>query len=125
MLKSVRCGLERTCVRNVHWAQALTAATTIVSSAPRSSAFTRAWQFFRFRCHRPLDEFKSDAHFVKQQTEELIHNLNELSRRANEQMDDVHKIVRTARQWTERADRIVEEVEPPVFALARSCYSDE
>jgi uncharacterized protein YoxC len=67
---------------------------------------------------RALNEFKSDAHFVKQQTEELIQNLNELSRRANQQMDDIGHIVRTARQWTDRVDRLVEEVEPPVFALA-------
>src|SRR6266850_7572200 len=42
MLKSVRCGLERTCVRKVHCAQALTAATSIVSSAPRSSSAAKS-----------------------------------------------------------------------------------
>ena len=69
---------------------------------------------------RAVNEFKSDAHYVKQQTEELIHHLNELARRANAQMDDVSQIVRTVRQWTERVDRIVEQVEPPVFAVARN-----
>src|SRR4029434_9537113 len=37
MLNSVRCGVERTCVRNVHCAHVLTAATSIVSFAPSSS----------------------------------------------------------------------------------------
>src|SRR5262245_33926956 len=69
---------------------------------------------------RSLNEFRTDAHYIKQQTEELIRNLNELSRRANQQMDDVTHIVRTTREWTDRADRIVEEVEPSVFALARN-----
>ena len=73
---------------------------------------------------RCVNEFKSDAHYVKQQTEELIRNLNELSRRANEQMDDISQVVRTTRQWTERADRLVNEVgsaiEPPVFSLVRN-----
>src|SRR5437867_2876798 len=38
MLKSVRCGVEPVFVRNVHWLQALAAATSIVSLAPRSSS---------------------------------------------------------------------------------------
>ena len=69
---------------------------------------------------RCLDEFKSDTHHMKQHTEDLIENLNELSRRANHQMDDVGQIVRTTREWFDRADRIVEQVEVPVFTLARN-----
>src|SRR5437899_1008191 len=69
---------------------------------------------------RAVNEFKSDAHYVKQQTEESMHNLNALSRRASQPMGDVGQIVRTARDWTDKIDRIVEEVEPPVFALARN-----
>ena len=38
MLKSVRCAGFRSLMRNVHWLQALTAATIIVSSGPRSSS---------------------------------------------------------------------------------------
>ena len=67
-----------------------------------------------------IKEFKEDVHFIKEQAEVLMQNLDELSRRATCQMDDVTQIIRTARQWTERADRIVEQVEPPVFAMARN-----
>ncbi len=42
MLKSVRYGAERVCVRNVHWLHALTAATIIVWSAPSSSSAAKS-----------------------------------------------------------------------------------
>src|SRR5438046_2789327 len=42
MLKSVRYGAERDCVRNVHWLQALAAATIIVWSAPSSSSAAKS-----------------------------------------------------------------------------------
>ena len=42
MLNSVRYGAERDCVRNVHWLQALAAATSIVSSAPSSSSAAKS-----------------------------------------------------------------------------------
>src|ERR1051326_3295133 len=38
MLKSVRYGADRTCVRNVHWLHALAAPTIIVGFAPSSSS---------------------------------------------------------------------------------------
>src|SRR5712675_935757 len=59
---------------------------------------------------RALNEFKADAHYVKQQTEELIRSLNELTRRANQQMDGVGQVVHTVQEWTKRADRLVDEV---------------
>src|SRR3954466_9975085 len=45
MLKRVRYGAERDCVRNVHWLYALAAATIIVWSAPsrRSDAKSTAY----------------------------------------------------------------------------------
>src|SRR5450759_3228790 len=42
MLKSVRYGADRVCVRNVHWLHALTAATIMVSSAPSSSSAAKS-----------------------------------------------------------------------------------
>src|SRR6476659_375350 len=42
MLNSVRYGVERTCVRNVHCAHVLTAATSIVSFAPSNSSAAKS-----------------------------------------------------------------------------------
>src|SRR5260370_40958619 len=42
MLNSVRCTGERVWVRNVHWLQALVAATNIVASAPSSSSAAKS-----------------------------------------------------------------------------------
>src|SRR5579872_3781425 len=42
MLKSVRYGADRAFVRNVHWLQALAAATSIVSFAPRRSSAAKS-----------------------------------------------------------------------------------
>src|SRR5262245_21094394 len=42
MLNNVRCGEDRTCVRNVHCAQVLTAATSIVSFAPSNSSAAKS-----------------------------------------------------------------------------------
>src|SRR5262245_21339395 len=42
MLKSVRYGAVRCCVRNVHWLHALAAATSIVSSGPSSSSAAKS-----------------------------------------------------------------------------------
>ena len=54
---------------------------------------------------------------------ELVRNVNELSKRADRQMDDVGRVVGIARRWTERADRLAEEIgsaiEPPVYLLVR------
>lgn len=71
-----------------------------------------------------LDELKVKATMLADESQELAENLNTLCRRANEQMDDISEVVHTVRHWSERADRIVEEVgsalEPPVFSLARN-----
>src|SRR3954466_214749 len=42
MLKRVRYGADRVCVRNVHWLNALAAATSIVSFAPSSSSAAKS-----------------------------------------------------------------------------------
>src|SRR5439155_27364554 len=42
MLKRVRYGADRVCVRNVNWLNALAAATSIVSSAPSNSSAAKS-----------------------------------------------------------------------------------
>jgi uncharacterized protein YoxC len=73
---------------------------------------------------RTIEELKSNTQLLAQDSRELVRSLNDLCRRANQQMDELSQILRTAQQWTQRADRLVEEVgsaiEPPVFSLARN-----
>jgi len=69
------------------------------------------------------EEVKADLEVLVQHSHELISNVTEVSRRVSQQVDEVETVVRTVRQWTERVDRIVEEVgsaiEPPVFTAVR------
>jgi len=55
---------------------------------------------------------------------ELVRNVRLLSERANLQLENVGHVVQTVHQWTERADRLVNElgsvVEPPVVSLVRN-----
>jgi len=55
---------------------------------------------------------------------ELVRNVRLLSERANLHLDNVGRMVDTVHQWTERADRLVDElgsvVEPPVLSLVRN-----
>ena len=55
---------------------------------------------------------------------ELVRNVILLSERANMHLENVDHLVRTVHQWTERADRLVNEVgsaiEPPVFSFVRN-----
>ncbi len=73
---------------------------------------------------RQLEEVKSDVKLLVQDSRTLLQNVNTLTTRANQQMDDVDKVVRTVRGWSERANRIVEEVgaavEPPLFSAVRN-----
>jgi uncharacterized protein YoxC len=84
-----------------------------------------------FQARRRLAELVLTAELLKPKLEvlaqdgrELVRSVTDLSKRANKHMDDVGKMVSTAHQWTERADRIVNEVgsviEPPAFALVRN-----
>ena len=71
-----------------------------------------------------VGQLKTDVNVLVHDSREFVQNVNALATRANQQMDDVHQVVRTVRQWTERADRLVSEVgtaiEPPVFSLVRN-----
>ena len=71
-----------------------------------------------------LAELKAEVSLLVQDGRELLHNVNELSTRAHQQCDDVERVIQTVRGWTERADRVVEEVgsvlEPPILTAARN-----
>ena len=70
------------------------------------------------------EEFKADVKVLVQDSREMVRNMNELATRANRQLGDTAKVVNTVQRWTERADRLVDEVgsaiEPPVFSLVRN-----
>jgi len=74
-----------------------------------------------------LAELKAEISPLLQDSRRVLHNVNELSTRAHQQCDDVERVVQTVRGWTERADRVVEEVgtvlEPPVFTAARRFFA--
>ena len=71
-----------------------------------------------------LAELKAEVSLLVQDSRKVLHNVNELSLRAHEQCNDVEQVLQTVRGWTERMDRVVEEVgtvvEPPILAAARN-----
>ena len=76
------------------------------------------------RMAQTLAELKAEVSLLVQDSRKLLHNVNELSTRAHQQCDDVERVIQTVRGWTERVDRVVEEVgtavEPPILAAARN-----
>jgi uncharacterized protein YoxC len=69
-------------------------------------------------------ELKEKALALVQDSHEMVQKVSELSKRANGELDEVSCMVQTARQWTERVDRLVNEVEsaiePPVHSVVRN-----
>ena len=76
------------------------------------------------RMAQTLAELKAEVSLLVQDSRKLLHNVNELSTRAHQQCDDVERVIQTVRGWTERVDRVVEEIgsvlEPPVQTAARN-----
>ncbi len=76
------------------------------------------------RMTQTLAELKAEVSLLVQDSRKLLHNVDELSTRAHQQCDDVERVIQTVRGWTERADRVVEEVgsvlEPPILTAAFS-----
>src|SRR6266850_4777703 len=72
---------------------------------------------------RQLDELKSDVKLLVQDSRTMVQNVDNLAGRAHVQLDEVEQMVRTVRGWSERANRIVEEVgdvvEAPIFTVTR------
>jgi uncharacterized protein YoxC len=78
------------------------------------------------RLARTLEELKAEVSPLVQDGRKLLHNVNELSTRVHRQCDEVEDVIQTVRGWTERADRVVEEVgsvlEPPILTAARNAH---
>jgi uncharacterized protein YoxC len=76
------------------------------------------------RMTQTLAELKAEVSLLVQDSRKVLHNVNELSTRAHQQFDDVERVIQTVRGWTERVDRVVEEVgtvlEPPILTAARN-----
>lgn len=76
------------------------------------------------RLAHTVERLKSNVQVLLRDSRELVQNVNALSNRASRQMDDVDKVVHTVHQWTERADRIVNEIgsaiEPSVFSVVHN-----
>lgn len=71
-----------------------------------------------------VDLLKGDLQLLLHESRELVRNVNDLSKQASRQIEDMGKVAHTAEQWTERLDRLVNEVgaviEPPVYSAARN-----
>ena len=76
------------------------------------------------RMTQTLAELKAEVSLLVQDSRKLLHNVNELSTRAHQQCDDVERVIQTVRGWTERVDRVVEEVgsvmELPILTAVRN-----
>jgi hypothetical protein len=76
------------------------------------------------RIARQMDEVKSDLEAMIQDSRIMVQNISRLSIHANQQLDELDKIVGTARKWSEQADYFVEEVgsavELPVLKALRT-----
>ncbi len=81
-----------------------------------------------FRCvrdaTRQMGEVKTDLKELIQGSRTIIQNINLLARRANEQLDELDKVVQVIRGWAERADQVVEEfgsvVTVPLLRIAHA-----
>jgi uncharacterized protein YoxC len=71
-----------------------------------------------------LAELRAEISLLVQDSRKMLHHVNELSTRAHQQCDVVGRVIHTVRGWTERVDRVVEEVglvlEPPILTAARN-----
>jgi len=78
------------------------------------------------RMAQTLAELKAEVSLLVQDSRKMLHSVNELSTRAHQQCDDVERVIQTVRGWTERVDRVVEEVgsvlEPPILTAARNAW---
>jgi hypothetical protein len=73
---------------------------------------------------RQMDEVKSELEEMIKDSRTMVQNINRLSTHANQQLDELDKIVGVARKWSEQADYFVEEVgsavELPVLKILRT-----
>ena len=76
------------------------------------------------RMAQTLAELKAEVSLLVQDSRKLLQSVNELFTRAHQQCDDVERVIQTVRGWTERVDRVVEEVgaavEPPILTAVHN-----
>ena len=76
------------------------------------------------RIARQMEEAKSDLKAMIQDSRTMVQDISRLAAHANEQLDELDKIVGIARKWSEQADNLVEEVgsavELPVLKALRT-----
>jgi len=75
------------------------------------------------RALRELEELKSDVKLLVQDSRTMVQNVNGLTTRAQLQMEEVDKLLRLVRGWSERTDRVVNDVgdlvEGPLLTATR------
>lgn len=73
---------------------------------------------------RSLEDTRVQVDAILKDVRILVQNANGISGRLHLQMDELDRMLRLFRQWTERADRVVDGVgsvvEPPMQALVRT-----
>ena len=76
------------------------------------------------RIARQMDEVKSDLEEMIKDSRTMVQNISRLSIHANQQLDELDKIIGVARKWSKQADYFVEEigsaVELPVLKALRT-----
>jgi uncharacterized protein YoxC len=69
-------------------------------------------------------ETKAHVEILVEHSHELIRDVRDISKRVSQQLDEVETVVHTVRQWTERVDRLVDQVgsaiEPSVFSAVKN-----
>jgi uncharacterized protein YoxC len=73
---------------------------------------------------RQLEELNADLKELIQDSRTMVQNISLLSAHANEQLDELDKVIGTVRGLSERANHVAEEIsdviEAPVLKVARS-----
>jgi uncharacterized protein YoxC len=76
------------------------------------------------RITQTLEELKAEVSVLVKDSRTVLRSVSELSTRAHQQCDNVEQVIHSVRSWTERVDRVVEEVgsvlEPPILTAARN-----
>ncbi|MCX5658188.1 MAG: DUF948 domain-containing protein [Planctomycetota bacterium] len=73
---------------------------------------------------KSVSEVKGDISALIQESRGVVKEVQQLAARVAKPMDDVERITHLAREWSERADRMVDAVgtvaEPPLFLMSKN-----
>ena len=73
---------------------------------------------------RQMDEVESDLKELIQDSRTMIQDINLLASHANDQLDELDKVIQVVRGWSEQVDQVVEEfgsvVTVPVLRIAHT-----